>query len=58
MSRAGDAETTEEQLRGVVSSRKITRKVNYDDAFAEDGGFSTNAVDDSDVTEDPLNGPL
>jgi hypothetical protein len=58
MSRAGDAETTEDQLRGVVSSRKITRKVNYDDAFAEDGGFSTNAVDDSDVTEDPLNGPL
>jgi hypothetical protein len=59
MSREGDkAETTEDQLRGVVSSRKISRKVNYDDAFYEDGGFSTNAVDDSDETEDPLNGPL
>lgn len=57
-SREGDEATTEEQLRGVVSSRKITRKVNYDDAFYEDGVFSTNAVDDSDATEDPLFGSL
>lgn len=41
--------TTEEQLRAVVESRKVSRKINYDalsSIFDDDGSFSTDAVPD------------
>jgi hypothetical protein len=45
-----------------VSNRKISRKINYDalsSIFDEDGGFSTDAVDDSGAAEeDPVYGSL
>jgi hypothetical protein len=53
--RDGEEPTTEEQLMAAVSNRKISRKINYDalsSIFDEDGGFSTDAVDDSAPTED------
>lgn len=55
--REGDEPTTEEQLMAAVSNRKISRKINYDalsSIFDEDGGFSTDAVDDSAPTEDSM----
>jgi transcription factor IIIB subunit 2 len=42
-------QTTEEALYAAVSSRKISRKINYDAMsalFSEGGGFSTEGVDD------------
>jgi transcription factor IIIB subunit 2 len=60
--REGDEPTTEEQLMAAVSNRKISRKINYDalsSIFDEDGGFSTDAVDDSGAAEeDPVYGSL
>jgi transcription factor IIIB subunit 2 len=49
-----EEQTTEEALYAAVSSRKISRKINYDAMsaiFDEDGAFSTDNLDDG---EDPL----
>jgi transcription factor IIIB subunit 2 len=53
--RDGEEPTTEEQLLAAVSNRKNSRKINYDalsSIFDEDGGFSTDAVDDSAPADD------
>ena len=45
-----DDPTTEEVLRATVSSRKISRKINYEamsSIFDDDGGFSTDLLDDN-----------
>lgn len=47
--------TTEEQLLAAVSSRRISRKINYDalsSIFDDDGSFSTDVVDDGAVAND------
>lgn len=52
-----EEQTTEEALYAAVSSRKISRKINYDAMsaiFDEDGAFSTDNLDDG---EDPLKDP-
>ncbi len=44
-----------------VSNRKISRKINYDalsSIFDEDGGFSTDAVDDNSPPEDAEYGSI
>lgn len=49
--------TTEEQLMAAVSSRKISRKINYDalsSIFDEDGSFSTDVAEDAGASEDPM----
>jgi transcription factor IIIB subunit 2 len=54
--RDGEEPTTEEQLMAAVSNRKISRKINYDalsSIFDDDGGFSTDAVEDAPAAEDP-----
>ena len=50
-----EGSTTEEQLRAVVESRKVSRKINYDalsSIFDDDGSFSTDAVPDDPGDED------
>jgi transcription factor IIIB subunit 2 len=57
----GEEPTTEEQLMAAVSNRKISRKINYDalsSIFDDDGGFSTDAVEDTPATEDQMYGSL
>jgi transcription factor IIIB subunit 2 len=55
---AAEAATTEEQLVAAVSSRKVSRKINYDalsSIFDEDGSFSVDVTDDADAdSEDPM----
>ena len=52
-----EEQTTEEALYAAVSSRKISRKINYDAMsaiFDEDGAFSTDILDND---EDPMKDP-
>jgi transcription factor IIIB subunit 2 len=52
---AAVAATTEEQLLQAVSSRKVSRKINYDalsSIFDEDGSFATDVADDNATADD------
>ena len=54
--RGEEDQTTEEQLMAAVSSRKVSRKINYDalsSIFDDDGSFSTDVGNDGGHTEDP-----
>jgi len=53
----GETQTTEEALLAAVSTRKISRKINYDamsSLFGEDGGFSTEGIESNEPTHDEL----
>eukprot|EP00546_Thalassionema_frauenfeldii_P021847 CAMPEP_0178906146 /NCGR_PEP_ID=MMETSP0786-20121207/6665_1 /TAXON_ID=186022 /ORGANISM="Thalassionema frauenfeldii, Strain CCMP 1798" /LENGTH=595 /DNA_ID=CAMNT_0020577825 /DNA_START=128 /DNA_END=1911 /DNA_ORIENTATION=+ len=54
----GEVPTTEEALLAAVSTRKISRKINYDamsSLFGDDGGFSTEGVESHEPAHDELN---
>lgn len=54
----GEVPTTEEALLAAVSTRKISRKINYDamsSLFGDDGGFSTEGVESNEPAHDELN---
>ena len=54
--RANEEQTTEEQLMAAMSTRKVSRKINYDalsSIFDEDGSFSTDVGIEGAASEDP-----